>query len=209
MTLDFYTNPMSRGQIVRWALEEAGAPYNEHIIQYGPEMKGEAFLAVNPMGKVPAVKHNGKVVTESSAICAYIADAFPEAGLGPTDEERADYLRWLFFAAGPLENAITSKSAGIEPTEEQMRTFGFGNFDLTIGALKDWLAENDYICGERFTMADVYIGANVDFGLQFGTVPKDPVFEAYAQRLQQREAYGKAKARDGALIAEMQAAQEG
>lgn len=209
MTLDFYTNPMSRGQIVRWALEEAGAPYNEHIISYGPEMKGEAYLAINPMGKVPALKHDGAVVTECAAICAYLADAFPEAGLAPSPEERADYYRWMFFSSGPLEMAVSLNAAGFKPTEEQSRTFGFGSYDAAVGAVRDHLDEQAYVCGDRFTMADVYVGSQVDFGLQFGTLPKDPVLEAYAERLRPRDAYKKAKARDGALIAEMQAKAEG
>ena len=206
MAIQFYTNPMSRGQIVRWALEETGAPYEERIIAYGPEMKGPDYLAINPMGKVPAVQHDGHVVTETPAICAYLAEAFPEAGLLPSPGERADYWRWMFFAAGPLEQAITLRSAKFTPTEEQSRTFGFGNFDTALGVLIDWLKDRDFICGPRFTMADVYVGSQIDFGLQFGSLPKEPVLQAYAERLRPREAYARAKARDGALIAEMEAA---
>ena len=98
--LIFYTNPMSRGQIVRWMLEEVGAPYEPRILDYGTTMKDTAYLAVNPMGKVPAIVHDGKVVTECAAICAYLADAFPAAGLAPDPADRADYYRWLFFTAG-------------------------------------------------------------------------------------------------------------
>ncbi|HRE36661.1 MAG TPA: glutathione S-transferase, partial [Sphingopyxis terrae] len=105
--LIFYTNPMSRGQIVRWMLEEVGAPYQTQILGYDDSMKGADYLAINPMGKVPAIVHRGKVVTECAAICAYLADAFPDAGLAPPLEARADYYRWLFFAAGPLETAVT------------------------------------------------------------------------------------------------------
>ena len=105
--LTFYTNPMSRGQTVRWMLEEFGEPYETEILQYGTTMKPEPYLSINPMGKVPAVRHGGKVVTEVAAICAYLADAFPAAGLAPPVADRADYYRFLFFAAGPLEQAFS------------------------------------------------------------------------------------------------------
>lgn len=203
--LEFFTNPMSRGQIARWMLEEAGADYEERIIQYGPEMKGTEYLAVNPMGKVPAIRHNGKVVTEGAAICAYLADAFPEAGLAPSPEERADYYRWLFFAAGPIEQAVTSKSLGWTPTDEQGRMAGFGNFGLVMDVLEQKLEGSDYVCGSRFTAADVYLGAQVVWGLQFGTMDKRDSFEGYAERLTRRDPYKKARARDAALIAEMEA----
>ncbi|NNU14821.1 glutathione S-transferase family protein [Parvularcula sp. ZS-1/3] len=205
MTLDFYTNPMSRGQIARWALEETGAPYNEHIISYGPEMKGEAYLAINPMGKVPALKHNGAVVTEAAAICAYLASAFPQSGLAPSAEESADYHRWMFFAAGPMESAISFHSAGFKPTKEQTATFGFGSYEMILDVVKEKLSRDSYACGERFAMADVYLGSQIGFGTQFGTLPKEDVFTAYIERLANRDAFKKAKARDAALIAEMQA----
>jgi glutathione S-transferase len=143
------------------------------------------------------------VVTESAAICAYLADAFPDAGLAPTPEERADYYRWMFFGAGPLEAAITNRSMGFEPTEKQSGMIGYGNYDLTVSVLESWLAERSYVCGERFTMADVYVGSQVDWGVQFDTLPKRDVFKAYAERLRARDPYKKAKARDASLIAEM------
>ena len=133
----FYHNPMSRGQIVRWMLEEVGAPYDTEILDYASTMKGDEYRAINPMMKVPAISHKGKVVTECAAICAYLADVFPEAGLGPREEEKADYYRWLFFAAGPLEQAVTNKAAGFEPTPERERMFGYGNYDLAVNALAD------------------------------------------------------------------------
>ena len=114
----FYTNPMSRGQIIRWMLEEVGAPYDTEILDYASGMKGEAYRAINPMMKVPAIAHHGRVVTEAAAICAYLADVFPEAGLGPREDEKADYYRWMFFAAGPLEQAVTNNYAGFQAKEE-------------------------------------------------------------------------------------------
>lgn len=202
MTLTFYTNPMSRGQIARWALHEAGAEYDQKIIAYDTEMKADDYLAINPMGKVPAIVHDGKVITECAAICAYLADAFPEAGLAPTEAERADYYRWLFFTAGPVEQAITDRNFGFEPTPEQERMAGYGSYDRVMDVLDKALSDRKYICGDRFTMADVYVGSQVDWGLQFGTVPETDGFKAYAERLRDRENYRNAKAVDAALMPE-------
>ena len=203
--IDFYTNPMSRGQIARWALHEAGAEYEQHLLDYGTTMKGAAYLAVNPMGKVPAIVHDGKVVTECAAICAYLADAFPDAGLQPAPGERADYYRWMFFAAGPLESAITNRHMKWEPTAEQEMMAGYGSYDKAVAALEAAINGRDYICGDRFTAADIYVGSQVDWGLQFGSLPSKPAFEAYAGRLRERDAYKASKAIDGALIAQAQA----
>lgn len=202
--IDFYTNPMSRGQIARWALHEAGAEYEQHLLDYGTSMKDAAYLAINPMGKVPAIVHDGNVVTECAAICAYLADAFPEEGLQPTPDERADYYRWMFFAAGPLESAITNRHMKWEPTAEQEMMAGYGSYDKAVAALEGALSGKDFICGNRFTAADIYIGAQVDWGLQFDSLPTNAAFEAYAGRLRERDAYKGAKAIDGALIAAAQ-----
>ena len=204
--LVFYTNPMSRGQIVRWMLEEVGAPYRTQILGYGTSMKGPAYLAINPMGKVPAIVHDGKTVTECAAICAYLADAFPEAGLAPAPADRADYYRWLFFAAGPLEQAITARHFGIEPDAEQQRMAGFGTLGLALDALEGAVAGKTFVAGDRFSAADVYVGSQIDWGLQFGTIPSRPAFEAYVTPLRERAGYKRAKDIDNALIAEMQAA---
>ena len=106
--LVFYTNPMSRGRIARWMLEETGQPYETVVLDYTTTLKAPAYLAVNPMGKVPALLHGDAVVTESAAICAYLADAFPQAGLAPplTSKARAPYFRWLFFAGGSHQQTI-------------------------------------------------------------------------------------------------------
>jgi glutathione S-transferase len=202
--IDFYTNPMSRGQIARWALHEAGAEYEQHLLDYGTTMKAPEYLAINPMGKVPAIVHNGKVVTECAAICAYLADAFPDAGLQPTAHERADYYRWMFFAAGPVEAAITNRHLKWEPTAEQQRMAGYGSYEHAVAALEGALTGKDYVCGSRFTAADVYVGSQVDWGLQFGTLPASATFNAYAERIRERPAYKAAKAIDGALIAAAQ-----
>lgn len=204
--LIFYTNPMSRGQIARWMLEEVGVPYEPRILDYGTTMKDAAYLEVNPMGKVPAIVHNGKTVTECAAICAYLADAFPEAGLTPDPADRADYYRWLFFTAGPVEQAITAKHFGIEPDADQQRMAGFGSLTAALDTLEGAVAGKAYVAGERFSAADVYVGSQIDWGLQFGTIPPRPAFEAYAAGLRERAAYKRAKEIDNGLIAEMQAA---
>ena len=204
--LIFYTNPMSRGQIARWMLEEVGTPYEPRILDYGTTMKDDAYLAVNPMGKVPAIVHDGKVVTECAAICAYLADAFPEAGLAPDVTDRADYYRWLFFTSGPVEQAITAKNFGVEPEGDQQRSAGFGSLPAALDALESAVAGKAFVAGERFSAADVYVGSQIDWGLQFGTIASRPAFEAYVAPLRERPAYKRAKAIDNGLIAQMQAA---
>jgi len=206
--LIFYTNPMSRGQIAGWMLEEVGAPFEQRIVQYGPEMKGPDYRAINPMGKVPAIVHDGKVVTECAAICAYLAEAFPEAGLAPTAEERADYYRWMFFGAGPLEQAIINHAMKWESPEDKQAMLGYGSYELAVETLVGWLADRDYVCGDRFTAADVYVGAQVDWGQAFGTLPPHPVFAAYAERLRACPAYQRGKAIDIELIARAKAEAE-
>ena len=204
--LIFYTNPMSRGQIVRWMLEEVGELYDAKIVDYGV-MHDEAYRAVNPMMKVPAIVHGGKIVTECAGIIAYLADVFADADLGPRAVEKADYYRWLLFAAGPIEHAVTNKANGFEPSAEKGRMFGYGSYDLAVQTLANHLAGRDYVCGDRFTAADVYVGSQVLWGTQFGTLPKLDSFVAYGERLSSREAYRRGKAEDMRLIAEMQPAQ--
>lgn len=188
--LVFYTNPQSRGRIVHWMMEELGQPYRTVWLAFGPEMKGPDFKAVNPMGKVPALQHAGVVVTEAAAICAYLADAFPQAGLAPapTSPQRAPYLRWLFFAAGPLEQAVTAKAMGwtVPPGREVMA--GFGSYGDTLDALETALQPGPYVCGDRFTAADVYVGSSLGWGLMFGTIEKRPLFMDYVARLRERPA---------------------
>jgi len=199
----FYTNPMSRGQIARWMLEEIGAPYAQRILDFGTTMKAPDYLAINPMGKVPAIVHDGHVVTECGAICAYLAEAFPAAGLAPNPDERADYYRWMFFAAGPVEAAVSNHAAKVATPPEMQRMYGYGTYEQMVDALASAVAGKAYICGDRFTAADVYVGAQILWGTQFGTLPDRPEFAAYRERLVAREAYGRAKAIDEALIAEM------
>jgi glutathione S-transferase len=204
--LVFYTNPQSRGRIVRWMLEEVGEPYDTRIIDYA-DIKSDSYVAINPMAKIPAIQHRGQVVTECAAICAYLADVFPEAGLAPRDGEKADYYRWMFFAAGPVEAAVSNKAMGWEPTPERERMFGYGNFDRTIKVLDRLFSERDYVCGDRFTAADVYVGSQLMFPMQFGLVDKLDSFARYADRLQARAAYKRAGELDGQAQAQIQPAQ--
>jgi glutathione S-transferase len=200
--LIFYTNPQSRGRIVRWMLEEVGEPYETEIIGYD-EMKSESYLAINPMGKVPAIKHRGRVVTECAAICAYLADAFPNAGLGPREEEKADYYRWLFYAAGPVEQAFTNNFAGFKVEPERERMFGYGSYDKVVAVLDALFSLRDYVCGDRFTAADVYVGSQIMFPMQFGMLPERDSFSRYRDRLQAREAYRRATETDEKVIADL------
>ncbi len=194
--LVFYTNPQSRGQIVRWMLEETEVPYRQVLLGYGDAMKSADYLAINPMGKVPAITHKGNVVTECAAICAYLADAFPAAELAPATSDRAAYYRWLFFAAGPLEAAVIDRTLNVSIPEERERMVGYGNFERTVDVLAAAVARNDYIAGKQFTAADVYVGSHVIWGIQFGSLPRRTEFETYAARLAERPAYLKAKAID-------------
>ncbi|MFL6727805.1 MAG: glutathione S-transferase family protein [Sphingomicrobium sp.] len=202
--LIFYTNPQSRGRIVRWMLEEVGQPYETEVIPYD-QMKSERYLAIHPLGKVPAIKHNGHILTECAAICAYLADVFPGAELGPSADEKADYYRWLFYAAGPLEAAISNQAMGWQVPPERERMFGYGNFDRAIAAVDELLSLHNYVCGDRFTAADVYVGSQIMFPLQFGMLPERDSFLRYRDRLQQRAAYKRATEIDEKIIAETQA----
>jgi glutathione S-transferase len=200
--LVFYTNPRSRGRIVRWMLEEIGQPYRTELLDYATTMKAPAYLAVNPMGKVPALRHGDVVVTEAAAICAYLADAFPQAKLAPPpgDRMRGPYYRWLFFAAGPIEAAVSNKAFGFVVPPEREGTVGYGSFDRVMKALEEAVSRSNYLAGDSFTAADVYVGSQIAFGLMFGTIEKRPAFVQYFQRISARPAAVRAKELDDALI---------
>ena len=204
--LKFYTNPQSRGQTVRWMLEEIGQPYDTEILGYGTSMKAAEYLAINPMGKVPAIVHNGKVVTEVAAICLYLADAFPDAGLAPDTRDRADYYRWAFFTSGPVEVAFTAKAMGWEVPDGRAAMAGFGSYDAAMDTLEQALTGKTYIAGDRFTAADLYVGAMVNFMLAFKLLEPKPAFTDYAARMTDRDAYRRATEIDAKLIAEHAAA---
>ncbi len=199
--LTFYTNPQSRGSIVRWMLEEVGAPYETVLLDYGTTMKGADYLAINPMGKVPAMRHGDAIVTECAAICAYLADAFPDVGLAPAQGSRADYYRWMFFAAGPIEAAFSNKAMGWEAPPERQAMMGYGTFDTAISALESAVAGKQFVAGNAFSAADVYVGSMIDFMLMFGLLEPRPSFDAYLAPLRTRAAYVRAKELDEALKA--------
>ena len=204
--LVFYTNPQSRGRIVRWMLEEVGQPYRTELLDYATTMKAPAYLAVNPMGKVPALRHGETVITEAAAICAYLADAFPDAGLSPApgDRLRGPYYRWLFFAAGPVEAATSNRAFGFVVPEGRERMIGYGSYTDVMNALEAAVSQGDYLVGDRFTAADVYVGSHIGFGLQFGTFEKRAAFERYVARLGARAAFQRAQKIDDDLAAHQQ-----
>lgn len=204
--IEFWTNPMSRGQIAHWMLEEMGQPYTTNWLDWGPGGNKRAdFLAINPMGKVPTIRHDAKVVTEAAAIILYLADAFPQATLKPEGSALADYYRYTFFAAGPMEQAVTANAMGWQVPEGRDGMAGFGTYENAVNALETMLNDRDYVCGKTFTAADVYVGSTVDWGLSFKSIPSRPAFEAYAERLRDRPAYKSFKAINAARIAEVQA----
>lgn len=198
--LKFYTHPRSRGRMIRWMLEETGADYETVPLDYGDAMQTTEFRAINPMRKVPVIVHRGAVITECAAICAYLADAFPDAGLAPASDQRAAYYRWLFFAAGPLEAAIINRALGVQPTPEQQGFIGYGDMDRVLETLEQAVTAHAWVAGERFSAADVYLGSQLGFGLQFGTIDKRPAFEDYVRRVTDRDAWRRAAALDDALL---------
>lgn len=202
--LTFYTNPFSRGRIVRWMLEEVGAPYETVFLGYGEPMKSPEFLAINPMGKVPTVRHGETVVTEAAAICAYLADAFPDAGLAPPTAERGAYYRWLFFGAGPVEAAVTARGLKLEPSADQGRQAGFGSVELTMETLAGALSERPYIAGDTFSAADVYLASQVSWIKMFELMDfsRAPGVSEYLARATDRDAYRRANEIDDAAAAD-------
>ncbi len=201
-SLTFYTNPRSRGQMARWMLEEVGAPYETVVLGFGTTMKDPEYLRINPMGKVPAIKHGDAVVTEVAAICAYLADAFPEAGLAPAVAERADYYRWLFFAAGPLEAAFTNKAMKWEAPPERRMMLGYGSFDLAIAAVEAAVSGKAFIAGDRLSAADIYVGAVLDFMINFKLLEPTAAITDYLAPLRERDAFKRAKEIDAGLVAQ-------
>lgn len=197
-----YSNPMSRGRIVRWMLEEVGQPYRVEMLPWGGRMKSEKFRVLNPMGKVPVLVHGKAVVSEAAAICAYLAETFPQAGLAPSsDEERAAWFRWMFFAAGPLEAAVTNRAFHCEPPADKSAAVGYGTYGDVMNALEKAVLTHDHVTGPRFTAADVYVGSHIDWGLRFGGIERRPAFEAYWNRLKDRPAHLRATELDDAAMA--------
>jgi glutathione S-transferase len=206
--LILYTNPMSRGRIARWMLEEVGQPYRAEILEFARSMKAPEYLAINPMGKVPAVRHGDTIVTETAAICAYLADAFPETALAPPPGSRlrGPYYRWLFFGAGPIEAANTNKALKLVVPAERTVMVGYGTQEEVLSALEDRLSGSEYIAGDRFTAADVYVGSHIGSGMAFGMIDKRPAFERYWSLIGSRPAAQRAREIDDKLVAEQRKA---
>ncbi|MDA7416512.1 glutathione S-transferase family protein [Xenophilus arseniciresistens] len=199
-TLTFYTHPMSRARVTRWMLEETGLPYEEVVLAFGSTMKAPAYLAINPMGKVPALKHGETVITENAAICAYLAELVPELGLAPPigSAARAAYYRWMFFLSGPVEALMTAKHVG--KLAEPMAA-GYGSEDDLLRTLEQAVSGREHLAGDRFTTADLYMAAFLGYYMQVGMLAPRPAFTAFAQRHAVRPAAQRANARDDALVA--------
>lgn len=199
-SLIFYTHPMSRGRVSRWMLEETGLPYAEVVLDYGSTMKSADYLAVNPMGKVPALRHGGATITEGAAICLHLADLAPQRALVPPPGSalRGLCYRWLFFAAGPLESFLTARKHGpLAPAVEA----GYGQEADLMRTLEQAVAGKAYVVGESFTVADLYLSALLGFYMRVGMLERKPVFESYAMPHCQRPAALRAQAKDDTLMA--------
>jgi glutathione S-transferase len=200
MALTLYHAIPSRSSIARWMLEEVGEPYEVKLIDLQKGENREAgYLAVNPMGKVPTLDHDGVIITEAAAICAYLADTFPQAKLDVPvgDPRRGPYLKWLFFGPSCVEPAITDRAF---PRKEEARRgmLGYGDYDTVIDVLAKAVARGPYILGEQFTAADVVIGSGLRWGMMFKLVPERPEFVAYGARLAERPALKRAQEKDAA-----------
>lgn len=199
--LTLYHAAPSRSSIARWMLEEIGEPYDVHVLNLpkGEHLSPE-YKAINPMGKVPALRHGEAIMTESAAICTYLADAFPAAGLSMPigSPERAPYLKWLFFAPGCIEPAMMDRA--FPRKEEAPRgSIGYGDFDRVMAVTARGVDPGPYLMGERFTAADVVVGSNIRWGLIFKLVPDRPEFLRYVARLEARPALQRTVALDEEL----------
>lgn len=199
--LHFYTHPQSRGRIVRWMLEELSVPYTTTALDYATTLRAPEYRAINPMGKVPAITHGNTVVTETAAICAYLADAFPEAGLAPPlgSPLRGPYYRWLFFAAGPIEAAASNQALGFIVPPDKARMMSYGTYALATNVLETAISNGPYLLGDSFSAADVYVGSQIGFGMRFGTLDKRPAFERYWSTVSSRPAAIRAREIDDDL----------
>jgi glutathione S-transferase len=201
--LTLYHAAPSRSSIVRWMLEEIGEPYDIHRLSLSKEdNRAPEYLAVNPMGKVPALRHGDVVITEAAAICTYLADEFPRAKLNIPigDARRGPYLKWLFFGPSCIEPAMMDRAF---PRKEEARrgAMGYGDFDTVMNVVAKAVAKGPYIMGDQFTAADVVIGSDLRFGMMFKMLPERGEFTAYTGRLAQRPALVRAEAKDKELAA--------
>ncbi len=196
--LTFYTNPQSRARMVHWMLEEIGNPYDTIVIPFGAEMKAAAYRAINPMGKVPALRIGDEIVTEVAAIITTLADAFPAAGLMPAN--RATFYRWMFFGAGPLEAAVTNQALGVEVPKDRRGMVGYGSLSRVLTTLEDHLKSQPFFCGDSFSAADLYLGSHIGWGLRSQAIEARPVFTDYWSRISRRPALTRSSALNDALL---------
>lgn len=197
--LVFYTNPQSRGAMTHWMLEEAGCPYRVEVKQFGADMKTPEYLAINPMGKVPAIRHGDQIVTETGAILCYLADAFPANKLAPPIGQRGAYYRWLFFVGGPVEAAAGNHASGWDPKPEEQGRFSYGSYERTIDTLEKAVTGKRFVAADHFTAADLYVASFLDFGMQFKIIDRRPAFEAYVKPILDRPAAKRAQEKAAAL----------
>jgi glutathione S-transferase len=204
--ITFFHNPQSRGRIAHWMLEEVGAPYKTQLLRFDRgEHKRPEYLALNPMGKVPAIKHGDTVITEAAAICAYLADAFPAANLAPATNspERGTYYRWMFFGAGCVEPAIVDHLFK-RPQVDRPGALGYGSYDDTLNALEKAVSGGKFILGDRFSAADVYVGSEIGWGLMAKALEPRKAFQEYLERCAERPAFKRAAAQDEKYMKEWQ-----
>jgi len=203
----FYHNPMSRARMVHWMLEETGAPYRIELLSFDKgENKKPAFLAVNPMGKLPAIVHRGTVITECGAIITYLGDAFPAAKLAPAFEDpaRGTYLRWMFFGQGCIESALIDRMLS-RPPVDRPTALGYGNYEDVVHAVEKALTPGPYILGNRFSAVDVYVGSQLGFGMMTKSLEARPIFQSYVGLLSQRPAYKRFIEQGDKLAAQLKA----
>ena len=201
--LTLYHAAPSRSSITRWMLEEVGEPYDIHLLNLSKgENRSADYLAINPMAKVPALRHGDVVITEAAAICTYLADEFPRAKLNVPigDPRRGIYLKWLFFGPSCIEPAVLDRAF---PRKEEARraALGYGDFDTVMDVVAEAVAGGAYIMGEQFTAADVVIGSGLRWGMMFKLLPERSEFTAYAARLEARPALQRAESKDKELAA--------
>ena len=202
--LVFYTHPMSRGRVIRWMLEEVGEPYATEILDFETTIKSPEFASINPMAKVPAITHGEVVVTETPAICAYLADAFPEKGLAPDISARADYYRWMMFAAGPIEQSCVTLAMGFEVPDEKEGMVGYGSLSRVLNTLEGLLSGQEYAAGSKFSAADVYLASQLQWNMTMGVIDGRQVFVDYSERMHDRPASKRAASIDDELFGKMQ-----
>jgi glutathione S-transferase len=208
--LTFFHSPNTRSAGVRILLEELGAPYELHAVNMkAGEQRRPDYLAINPLGKVPAIRHGDAIVTEQVAIYLYLADLFPDANLAPPigDPLRGPYLRWLTYYGSSFEPAVVDHAMKRDPAPPAMSPYG--DYDTMLNALAEQLRRGPFMLGERFSAADVLWGTGLGWTMMFKVVPERPEFVEYAARVKARPAYQRATEQDAALAAEHEAAAGG